>query len=443
MQNLIDEISELVYVVDIKDYQLLYINDTGRELFQLEKNTKKKCYEALYHRQKPCEFCTNDKINMDTFFTWECYNSVTQRHYLLKDKKILWEGQEAKLEIALDITHQIRQRQSLQISLEIEGILLDCVKILYQTDEIANAIIYMLEKLGIFFHSSHSYLFQIEKLYEMQNGGTYEWTSEKITIHAKEKRKILLPFLFRCLENLKLADIIPFYDIWDIDYKKLQSFPQIYNFFQQQEIRQMIAAPLSLNGKLFGFIIIENPSFDKRDRVGALLRTLGYFFSSSIERVQTKQILEKYSFEDGMTGLYNRNRFMIDLDKITSEKKKRVGIIFLDVNGLKMINDNLGHSFGDKILIHTAQILKRVLKNDMVYRIGGDEFVIICCEIEKEVFKEKVKKLEKILQEEKCNISIGFTWRETVKDINLLMTEADAQMYEDKKKYYTTYKKEE
>ena len=64
-----------------------------------------------------------------------------------------------------------------------------------------------------------------------------------------------------------------------------------------------------------------------------------------------------------------------------------MGIVYLDVNGLKDINDQFGHAFGDKVLIECAERMKQVFQDGSFYRVGGDEFVIVCPGVSKEHFR--------------------------------------------------------
>lgn len=102
--QIIDEMSELIYVVDPATYDLLYMNRSGLETFGLQDIKGRKCYDVLHGNSSPCEFCTNSFLTENAFYTWELTNQKLQRHFLLKDKLIDWDGREAKMEIAFDIT---------------------------------------------------------------------------------------------------------------------------------------------------------------------------------------------------------------------------------------------------------------------------------------------------------------------------------------------------
>ncbi|MCD8574625.1 MAG: GGDEF domain-containing protein [Erysipelotrichaceae bacterium] len=96
----------------------------------------------------------------------------------------------------------------------------------------------------------------------------------------------------------------------------------------------------------------------------------------------TKQ-MEKLAETDMLTGILNRRGFFETVDVAFRQDiraKKTPGIIFCDVNGLKKVNDHFGHEVGDQMIMDTASILSNVFKNDVLARMGGDEFVIYISE---------------------------------------------------------------
>lgn len=87
-----NDISELMYVADPETYELLFINDAGRETFGVDVLAGQKCYRVLQNADAPCSFCTNHFLKDGETYTWEYTNPVTGRHYLLKDRLIEWTG---------------------------------------------------------------------------------------------------------------------------------------------------------------------------------------------------------------------------------------------------------------------------------------------------------------------------------------------------------------
>ena len=91
--------------------------------------------------------------------------------------------------------------------------------------------------------------------------------------------------------------------------------------------------------------------------------------------------LEHMAYHDGMTNLCNRQKFKMDFEhwlEQTKSNQEKFGIILLDLDNMKLINDAQGHGEGDEIICHAAEILKRFKKDDLrVYRYGGDEFIVM------------------------------------------------------------------
>jgi len=101
----------------------------------------------------------------------------------------------------------------------------------------------------------------------------------------------------------------------------------------------------------------------------------------AIERHQLQMALHAMSLLDDLTGLYNRRGFLTLARqhlKMADRLRKRVSHIFVDLDGLKRINDTMGHRHGDQALMETAEMLKETFReSDIIARIGGDEFVVL------------------------------------------------------------------
>jgi len=96
------------------------------------------------------------------------------------------------------------------------------------------------------------------------------------------------------------------------------------------------------------------------------------------ERKQVEERMRYLSTHDVLTGLYNRNLFEAELERMQDSRLEPINVMVVDVNGMKTTNDTFGHSAGDELLRRTAQVLKTSFrKEDIIARIGGDEFVVL------------------------------------------------------------------
>lgn len=118
------------------------------------------------------------------------------------------------------------------------------------------------------------------------------------------------------------------------------------------------------------------------------------FVRDITERKEMEEQLKHLSYHDGLTGLYNRAYLDEQLTEEKLQNARPVGIIMADVDGLKQVNDNMGHQEGDRLLQRAANVL-RVQEGGIVARIGGDEFIIVLTQTS----EEEIKKLCQIIEE--------------------------------------------
>ena len=164
----------------------------------------------------------------------------------------------------------------------------------------------------------------------------------------------------------------------------------------------------------------------------------------SLQREYYQRKLKLQAYTDGLTGAYNRRYFIEYLQKTEKTGRRKYAIIMLDLNGLKKINDTLGHEAGDELIRAVVKNSKDAFdKKDIICRLGGDEFSIISFG-EKADIEEKIAKLRsnekkwkgKLVKD--ISFAMGMAYSEDDKDLDYsgLMQAADALMYKDKMAYY-------
>lgn len=152
--------------------------------------------------------------------------------------------------------------------------------------------------------------------------------------------------------------------------------------------------------------------------------------------------LQQIYYQDSLTQVYNRNRFDKDMNSRELQKANQLGIGYFDVNNLKKINDTQGHSAGDRLICRVAEHIRKYFEHK-TYRIGGDEFVVIDTERDRENFENVMRKIGKNMKEDQIDCSQGFCWRSQNIHMMEQFNEADHKMYKDKKEYYKQKAEEE
>lgn len=149
---------------------------------------------------------------------------------------------------------------------------------------------------------------------------------------------------------------------------------------------------------------------------------------------QQLHILNEMSYLDSMTGVYNRNKLnQIESYYTESSHQGSLGVACFDLNNLKKINDEYGHIAGDMHICKMVEHLKRFFE-EKIFRMGGDEFLVIDPETKKETFFQQIESVKKSMQEDQISCAVGISWKEAG-NIREQYGEADRLMYQGKAEF--------
>lgn len=150
------------------------------------------------------------------------------------------------------------------------------------------------------------------------------------------------------------------------------------------------------------------------------------------------EVLERLSFEDSLTGLFNRNKFNHTMQSFEMASFSQLGVTSIDLNGLKKVNDQMGHSAGDRLICCAADHIARAFPGKS-YRIGGDEFLVIDTELDESTFRKAISVMQANMAQEGISVSMGISWRCSHCNIKEQFDEADGLMYRAKAEFYSLY----
>ncbi len=200
---------------------------------------------------------------------------------------------------------------------------------------------------------------------------------------------------------------------------------------------------------VFCFYVVTNKEMLGFHKIGILIFMLilctgvgRYIIKLSHEKIRSSVLLNM-AYTDTTTGLYNKRAFEEEMYNINKNLKyeDNIAIIILDLDNLKLINDSDGHAEGDKMIMLSAAVIKKAYKKiGTVYRIGGDEFAVICRGKCEEDIIECNREIERIIERMNLDnsrglsISSGFGFYNGEDDIYVVFEKADSNMYIDKRK---------
>ena len=223
--------------------------------------------------------------------------------------------------------------------------------------------------------------------------------------------------------------------------------PVWYNSLLNNDIHNIVLYAVRFNQSLIGFIWAANFDTTKMMLIKETLEMSSFLIGTVIADHQLFSHLKAMSTIDGLTQVGNRNAMNERLGRYTSGDEKlpdSIGIVYADLNGLKVVNDTKGHEAGDRFLSKAASLLKLSFGDYEVYRVGGDEFVVLCPDIAEDKMKERMEQLRALASNTPdVSFAVGFGWFTGDYDINSALKTADEQMYRDKEEYYRIHNSSE
>ncbi len=313
-------------------------------------------------------------------------------------------------------------------------------------ENLDRGIDYALQATGTFFAVDRSYLFHFSEDGELMSN-THEWCAAGITPQKDNNQDHLLKALPWWAEKIKHDDYVHIPAVNNLPVEAAKE----KRVFQDQDIKSLLCIPIRKNGLLFGFLGFDAVKEKKvwLDNQITLLNVVAELISNALIRHQSEQQIRRLSFFDQLTGLYNRHYFVNELKRLEKSRNYPIAVISADLDGLKLVNDTIGHHEGDLYLQRSATFLKESLRSaDILARVGGDEFVLILPQTNRKDGEALLKRMESRLAEYNNNssglplsISLGLAVNENgSQSLEETYQAADDLMYKNKLKHSSNAK---
>ena len=331
-------------------------------------------------------------------------------------------AQNRELAVSERAKEQIRQR------LEIATMLNSCVGKLNSDTDIDVGINNLLATVNDYFQADRTYVFEIDPDRDVLIN-TFEYIcGQEVSAQMDNLQEVPVSVIKVWMQNFRQGRS---YYMSDLEQERGQPS---YEMLKAQQVWRLLAVPLMKGGAMVGFLGVDNPRAHYDD--ATLLASIQFFVTNSLDRKKQQAYLEKLSYRDMLTGLYNRNRYIERLEAYKQVQDQQIGAIYIDLNGLKKVNDEQGHRAGDELIVRAAGTIAGIFAED-AYRVGGDEFVVILLDVSREDFARKTEQLRRQMQENSVDASIGGVWQASTENLEELLRRADENMYREKKRYYS------
>lgn len=331
-------------------------------------------------------------------------------------------AQNRELAVSERTKEQIRQR------LEIATMLNSCVGKLNSDTDIDVGINNLLATVNDYFQADRTYVFEIDPDRDVLINTFESICGQEVSAQMDNLQEVPVSVIKVWMQNFRQGRS---YYMSDLEQERGQPS---YEMLKAQQVWRLLAVPLMKGGAVVGFLGVDNPRAHYDD--ATLLASIQFFVTNSLDRKKQQAYLEKLSYRDMLTGLYNRNRYIERLEAYKQVQDQQIGAIYIDLNGLKKVNDEQGHRAGDELIVRAAGTIAGIFAED-AYRVGGDEFVVILLDVSREEFARKTEQLRRQMQENSVDASIGGVWQASTENLEDLLRLADENMYREKKRYYS------
>lgn len=428
IDSYLGEFGDIAYLVDPDTYDLILGNQSFYDRIGLTKEQCRgmKCYEIMHHRGSPCPFCGKTSWSRDKYYIWKDNNRCLEQDFLIKNKLIPWHDQEVLLAIAIDISND----KSIVDSMESYGteshILLSAIQHMQEHMDMEGALHSVLDSIVTFFHADSAEIWQKPKG-DKPYKPSYQWCVTDCRINFTEKDQEGYDSWLRKQQWDAPVNI-------ENPQQMMQQSYAMYQIMQRHLIRNQRWVLLQDQGVEYGCLVINNIAANFRNI--SFLDSLTVFIVNEMKKRKLIEAMIHANDYDYLTDLLNRNSFVRNCKELQDHSLHSIGVVMANIDHLKEINRVNGTTTGDQYIQCFAHLLKQIFTTSDIYRLNGDEFLVLTPNCEKKDVDQKVKECKSKLSHENFTVSFGAVWDDMEKNIAHLMQTAGNIMQFNKRMHY-------
>lgn len=425
-----DHTDRLIYIADPETYDLVYANPSQLRYRHLPADYQyagQKCYRLFAGLSVPCTNCPKDKLRRDRFHFRPFHSLQTSKDYHIWNTLISWNNRDYIFSDAIDVGRMMAVRTANTLPEQADISVNDITGVAIQEEDPSTGLMRMMEKLGLALDASHVLIME-EEPDGFHLSCTYEW-------HAHGAAP-----LQGKLEQIPLFEVQPFYDTFRQSPILLVDDPSVYwkrhpgmNAIYKDDLERYAVGQFRLGHRSLGYLAILNPDKAHFALIPNLLRTIVRVSAILMRNRDNIQKLHEISTVDQLTGVGNRRALTSFVDQ-RLRPGTMYAVIFIDINGLKKMNDTFGHARGDLLIQTIAYVLSNIAGKEQVFRLGGDEFLVLMpCENDTDAINI-IDRMEQGMHTHRCSAAIGYVLcLAPFHNLDALIHQADEKMYRDKK----------
>ena len=326
-----------------------------------------------------------------------------------------------------DVTAEKRKEDTKEITTKSNNVIIECAKALSAGD-FKKGIKAALKILGTTLKADRAMIIENNK---GEIGEIVEW-SDRVNGTGLPSRKEFEQYDIFTMWNKQMygENIIIIEDTLLVNVKNQQAYAGMLS----GKVSNYVLAKLTDKNTIIGYLLVDNISRETDVNIKEVVESVAIFISEEVRNYILQSEMLYMSEHDILTDVGNRKAFNSKIGMLEGMDIS-VGICFVDINGLKSVNDEMGHEAGDNVIKEASEAIASIFKKKYCYRIGGDEFVVVMPQVSEGTFAQHVERLRK--KSKKISMAIGSVWSEKCLDVEELVNIADKNMYADKTEFYS------
>lgn len=450
-----ENIDDIVWQMD-REMRFTYVSHADQKLrgFKSEEVIGRYIWECLSPAFEESFKKIKEKRDRDEIRGIRMKTRKYELEYKCKDGKYIWA--EASINpiydykgvlvgyrgVTRDVTKRKRYELEINRNYSNQKLLTNILQMLYKPDDMDKAVYRILRMIGehlgvesVFINEDTTDGKYSFKRYEWICDGGYSKSYKELDVIAYET-----------VPNLKKMLLV--YGM--VSAEDIERLPKdIKEIYRDIDVKSLLIIPMLVKNKVFGYVGLKNYTIKHKwkEHEISLLKNISRVISNAVLLNQAEKQLKLYATTDLMTGFMNRRTGISMLEsllKLYNRNKKSISICYIDIDGLKHVNDSFGHREGDELIVSISRIIKcTVRESDLISRIGGDEFLIVFPDCNKDEAEKIWAKIRIKMEEENRRlikpyaVSASHGIEEikagSTKSIDEIIEIADARMYEEKK----------
>lgn len=426
---LLDTSPERIVLIDPENNEILFINKALKRDLNLPENFScrgRKCYSVLHGRSTACRFCPVSTLPVDVPAIRSRKFLANGFRYITREMLISWKGRAVRMCIGTPDERKIGAASAKEL-LDYEMWANESITTGMEEKDPSVGIEKTVERIAWNLQAERFFVF--EEREDRTLCCTYEWCGQSQPPMKDELQSVLMRRmapLYRMFGKNRLL-MIPDYAAF------CREHPDFW--LPVEDVRNVISGQFVISGKSLGFTMVLNTREENFRQAGFVFRTLTDFLAVMIQNRNSLQAAVDRSLRDPLTGVMNRAGFGEYMRART--RHEMTAIISGDINGLKAVNDTQGHLAGDRLICSIAGILGDFADADHVFRMGGDEFLLIREGMDEAGARLLVQQIKNTCRAEGVSLSLGYTIDSgNTEDADEILRKADQSMYEDKGRFY-------